>query len=425
MFLLTSLDAKNVLVHASKLEKAHLVIKRIIGFIFRLLKMAIYHFNATAISRSSGRSACAAAAYRAAEKITDQRTGIIYDFTRKGGVLYSEIMAPAGSQIWAISRAELWNRAEQAEDTSTRRATATTAREFNIALPHELDSDAQLASSREFALYLVTTYCVAVDFSIHEPSKEGDTRNYHVHFMLTDRRITDAGFADKVRELNIFNGGKANIASIREQWSKIANRFLDRAGVHEGIDHRSYKSQGLNREATTHLGVAAAALERRGETSERGDRNRVAQEINTLRAKLGEVGETMHALELAETCESKEAADTNHAESSNTLIAIAECGEFVSMNAEQYTAFSQPTSAGDFDPADITGRTPDSRSEAAALSEQQKLDQQKVTETLKPSATKITHEEMVKEAKAKAKAAKELRRMLALDHPSRDRSRGR
>ena len=362
--------------------------------------MAIYHFSATTISRSTGRSACAAAAYRAAEKITDERTGITYDFTKKGGVLYSEINAPAGSPKWTSSRAELWNSAEQAENASTRRATATTAREFNIALPHELDRDAHIALVREFALLIVTTYGVAVDFSIHEPGKDGDQRNHHVHLMLTDRRITDVGFTVKVRELNIFNGGKANIASIREQWAGIANRFLERAGVLEGIDHRSYKSQHIDREATTHLGVAATALERRGVATERGDRNRVAQEINALRKEFEEVGETMHAQELAERYEGKEVAKIEAKEKADAA-----------------------TSAGGFDQEDLSGRTPDSHRKAAALPEQHKFDQQKDTETPQPSATEMTYEERIKEAETKAKASKERRRMLERDHPRTGRGR--
>jgi hypothetical protein len=331
--------------------------------------MCIYHCSATTISRSSGRSACAAAAYRAAEKITDARTGITHDFTRKGGVIYSEILAPAGSPVWVTNRAELWNHAEQAEEKSTRRSTATTAREFNIALPHELDRDTQIASVHEFALYIVTTYGVAVDFSIHEPSNEGDKRNDHVHLMLTDRRITDAGFAGKVRELNIYNGGKAQIAAIRERWADIANRFLERAGIHDCIDHRCYKSQCNGREPTTHLGVAATALERRGVATERGNRNRVAQEVNALRAELEEVRETMIPVELPETYEGKKD-----------------------------------------DMAD-------------AFLEQHKFDHQKVTETPKISARKMTHEERIKEAEAKAKVARELRHQLERGHPRLGRGR--
>lgn len=337
--------------------------------------MAIYHCSAKTISRSAGRSACAAAAYRAGEKITDKRTGITHDFTRKDGVLYSEIFLPAGSPSWATNRSELWNSAELAEEKSTRRATATTAREFIIALPHELNSDDQLSLAREFAQYLVTTYGVAVDLCIHEPSKDGDKRNNHAHLLITDRRITDTGFAGKVRELNIANGGRANIVSIREHWAKITNRFLQKAGLHEGIDRRSYKALGINREATTHLGVVATALERRGVATKRGNRNRVARVINALREECEKIGESMPALELAETS-------------------------------------GQPTKVLEAAPK-----------LAATLSEQHKSAQQKDTETQKPLASKMTHEERIKEAMLKAKASKARRRLFERDQLMLDRGR--
>ena len=329
--------------------------------------MAIYHFSAATISRSSGRSSCAAAAYRAAETITDERTGTTYDFTRKCGVLYSEIIVPEGSPVWATNRAELWNHAEQAEDKSTRRATATTAREFNIALPDELDFDANLALVRELTQYIVANFGVAVDFSIHEPGKDGDKRNTHVHVMLTDRRITEAGFAGKVRELNIANGGRAHIAAIRKQWEGMANSFLERVGVREGIDCRSYKSQRIDRVATTHLGAAATALERRGVATKRGDRNRAVQAINAMRGAIGKHGETVQVQKLTETNKCK----------------------------------------------------------STVLPEQHKLDKQKTTETPRSLVRNMTNDERIKEAEIRAKASKERRRMLGLDRPSQGRDLGR
>ena len=405
------------------ITKAHLVIQRILVFIIWFINMAIFHCSATTISRSSGRSACAAAAYRAAVSIKDERTDITYDFTRKGGVIYSEIVTPAVSPAWASNRPELWNRAEKAEDASTRRAAATTAREFNIALPYELDTNAQIASAREFARYIVSTYAVVVDFSIHKPNDDGDKRNYHGHFMLTDRRITDLGFTDKVRELNIFNGGKAHISSIRAQWARIANHFLELAGVHASIDHRSYQAQGLDLEATTHLGVAAAAIELRGEMSKRGDLNRAAKSINVLRAELKEAGETMRTLEFVEMCDGTEDVNLSDAESRNISTVISGCSESVSMSAEKCREFLHAANVPSLDSTDMSERTPDSNSKEAGLSGQQKLDPQKLTQDLKLSATKITFEEWIKEPETQGKDSKERSRMLMLSHPSRGRDR--
>ena len=98
--------------------------------------MAIFHLQINTVSRSAGRSATAAAAYRAGEKIVDERTGEIHDYTRKGGVEASALFAPAGSPEWAADRAQLWNSAEGAEN----RKNSTVAREFVIALPAELSA---------------------------------------------------------------------------------------------------------------------------------------------------------------------------------------------------------------------------------------------------------------------------------------------
>lgn len=366
-----------------------------------VLEMAIYHCSVSVISRSAGRSSCAAAAYRAGEKITDVRTGLTHDFTRKGGVMYSEILAPAGSPVWATNRAELWNHAEQREEKSTRRATATTAREFRLALPHELNLDEQITLTRAFGQYLVNNYGVAVDFSIHAPDKEGDDRNFHAHVLITDRRITDAGFADKVRELSPQNGGRAHIIAIREKWAEIVNQHLERAGSMKRVDHRSYKSQCVEREPTKHLGGAANALERRGEKTERGNFNRAAAEINAIRAEIKALGEELHADELAEIYEGKADAEIKAIEKGT----------------------DKGASVGGIDSAVMSGSLADSRRKVVELSEQHKLDQQKATETPKPSATKMTHEARIKESEIKAKASRERRHMLELDHPRPGRGR--
>ncbi len=389
--------------------------------------MAIPHCSAKTISRSLGRSICAAAAYRSGGKIKDKRTGIIYDFTRKGGVLHSEIFVREGSPSWTTNRAELWNRAEQAEDKSTRRATATTARELIIALPHELDRYAQRNLAREFAQYLVITYGVAVDLCIHAPGKDADKRNDHAHLLLTDRRITEAGFADKVRELNIANGGRENIGSIREQWAKITNLFLERAGVHEKIDHRSYKSQGIDREATTHLGVAATALERRGVATKRGDRNRVAREINALREEFEKMCETMLALELAETYEVKETAEIEAIEEADavTITELITVTRSTFATQDVDTTKDKASNSNGFDPARTDGPTTDLSYEATALSVQHRLDQQTSVETPKQPATKMTLEDIINKAKKQVKEAKEHHGMLLPGHISRDRDRCR
>jgi hypothetical protein len=104
--------------------------------------VAIYHCSTKPLARSSGRSAVAAAAYRSGESLVDERQGLEHDYTRRSGVLHSELVLPEGAGQW--SRAALWNAAEQAE----KRKDARTAREWEVALPDELGE----AERRELAV---------------------------------------------------------------------------------------------------------------------------------------------------------------------------------------------------------------------------------------------------------------------------------
>ena len=280
-----------------------------------------YHCEAKMISRASGKCIVAAAAYRAGERLTNERTGLLHDFTRKGGVVYSEIMTPAGSPAWAADRSALWNEAERREDKSTRRATAQTGREFILALAHEISEEGRLQAIRAFAGFMVERYGVAVDFAIHEPHRDGDDRNHHAHVLTSTRRLTDAGFGGKVDELDRKATAKIELEAIRARWAEIENAAYEREGLQIRVDHRSYKAQGIEQTPTVHLGVEASGMERRGEVSDRGDLNREALSENTERARLmaefERVGEQIKAeetarLERAEKREEAAAIRTNN-----------------------------------------------------------------------------------------------------------------
>jgi Ti-type conjugative transfer relaxase TraA len=259
------------------------------------LIVANYHLAAKMVGRASGKSAVAAAAYRAGEKLADFRQGVSW-------VVRSEIIAPAGAPAWALDRQALWNGAEAREDKSTRRDTAQVAREFEISLPYELSREDREAAALELARYLVDTYGVVADVSFHDPHKEQDERNFHAHILTTTRVMTEDGLGAKVRELDSKATGPQHLAAIREKWADIANRHLEAAGLEARIDHRSYKDQGSDREATIHLGVAAAGMENRGEESERGDTNREIEARNAERERLKAEAEAIGAeiIDLAE-----------------------------------------------------------------------------------------------------------------------------
>ncbi len=236
--------------------------------------MAIYHFSMKPVSRRNGRSAVAAIAYRAAEKLLNERDGVTHDFSRKKGVLHSQIILPEHVQApWAYDREKLWNTAEFSE----KRKDARVAREFEIALPYELAAAQRLNAARAFAHELANRYGSAVDFAIHEPHREGDMRNHHVHLLMTVREITPAGLGEKTlierenRWLLARNSPTTDmqIADLRRCWESIANAHLAIAGSDRIIDHRAYSDRGYQIEPTVHMGVHATQIERRGSNLER------------------------------------------------------------------------------------------------------------------------------------------------------------
>ena len=221
--------------------------------------MAIYHLSVKTISRSAGRSATAAAAYRAGVEITDERTGEIHDYTRKGGVESAALILPDNAPEWARDRAQLWNAAEQAE----KRKNSTVAREFEIALHAELSPEQREKLAHDFARELVKRHGCAADVAIHAPGKEGDNRNHHAHILLTTRRLEPDGFGEKTRELDDQKTGKVIVTEWRERFATLQNERLREAGHSVQVDHRSLEAQGIEREATRHLGPTATAIERR------------------------------------------------------------------------------------------------------------------------------------------------------------------
>ena len=237
--------------------------------------MAIYHLSTKPVSRSSGRSAVASAAYRCAVLLTNHRDGLVHDFTRKEGVEHIEIVLPDGlSADWALDRSALWNAAEFAE----KRKDARVAREFEIALPHELSPEGRLKAARAFAQDLANRYGAAVDFAIHSPSEHGDIRNYHAHVLMTTRQVGRTGLGEKTclehKNARLLAHGMATtdmqLRDIRQAWEGIANRQLQREGLDVRIDHRSHVERGLELSPTEHMGVHASQMQQQGMAVERG-----------------------------------------------------------------------------------------------------------------------------------------------------------
>lgn len=227
--------------------------------------MAIYHLSAKAVSRSKGRSATAAAAYRAGAEIHDQRSGQTHDYRRKQGVEHCQLILPDSAPAWAENRAALWNAAEQAE----KRKDACVAREYEVALPAELTARQRTGLALAMARELVHQQGGAVDVAIHAPGRGGDVRNHHAHLLCTTRRLTPDGLGDKLASERAGRNRRADLEALRQRWADLTNDHLARAGQTARIDHRSLNEQGELRLADLHLGPAATALTRRHQPSRR------------------------------------------------------------------------------------------------------------------------------------------------------------
>lgn len=260
------------------------------------LIVAIYHCSIKIGSRDKGQSAIAAAAYRSGSKLYEKETGLSPDYTKKQGVVYSEISLCANAPQAFQDRATLWNAVQEIESAKNARLW----REIEVALPIEFSREQQIDVVRKYVAQL-TAQGMCADWSIHD---KGDG-NPHAHIMLTTRSILDNGSwapkSKKVYDLDengekIFQktdktgrkqykshkedfnnwNEKERVEEWRSAWAKCCNELL----AEKKIDHRSYKRQNAEKIPTIHEGYAARAIEHRGEISERVEYNRAVKELN-------------------------------------------------------------------------------------------------------------------------------------------------
>lgn len=226
--------------------------------------MAIYRLEVKTISRSTGQSAVAKAAYRTRSDLTDQRTGERYDYRRRAAI------GPTGTYVSGkaadIPTAELWNAAEASEI----RKNATVAREVILALPAELDAEAHLRLVASFTREISFRHKLAAEFAIHHPSEhpEADQRNHHAHVMLTTRRVNrgEAGelvFGEKSRELDGRGTGSGEITAWREIWEDQVNAALARNGHDARVSSKSLAAQNIDRVPQERLGPRRTAMLRK------------------------------------------------------------------------------------------------------------------------------------------------------------------
>ena len=245
--------------------------------------MAIYHFSAKVIQRSAGRSAVAAAAYRSASNLADERVGRSHDYTAKEGVVHSEIMLPAGApERWQAvddppeagrsARERLWNEVEAIE----RRKDAVLAREVEFALPRELSQAEGIALAQEFVPRQFVSRGMVADLNVHWSKDPDGEVKPHAHVMLSMREIDGDGFGKKQRAWN----DVGLLRDWREGWAEMANARLAELGHDIRIDHRSLRDQGIELEPQHKIGPAGARREERGEDAERAAEHRAIARRN-------------------------------------------------------------------------------------------------------------------------------------------------
>ncbi len=225
--------------------------------------MAIYHLHAKVISRATGRSAVAAAAYRSASELHDERLGRPHDFTNKSGVIHSEVLLPEGSHAPArlLDRAALWNEVERVEV----RKDAQLVREVEFSIPREMPKDEGIRLVRDFVQEQFVSHGMVADLNVHwDIGPDGEPKP-HAHVMLATREVGPDGFGRKVREWN----RTELLLEWRERWAGLANERLAALGLDVAIDHRSYAQQGIALEPQNKIGPAGARREDRGEQAER------------------------------------------------------------------------------------------------------------------------------------------------------------
>ncbi len=228
----------------------------------RMPSMSLEFARTNILSRSAGHSAVKAAAYRAGERLFDERIGLTVDYSHRADeVCHSQILLPDGADVALLDRTTLWSSVEDRENQHNRRASAQLAKDHILALPRELSPEDQTAMARAFAESEFVSKGLVVDLAIHDHS-EG---NPHAHLMTTTRRLEGSVFTDKARDLNgrFIGGQKMNeAAQLRHSWAAFQNAWF----VKRGIDAQVHNHDGQDYAAEVHLGPAKAMGERGVET---------------------------------------------------------------------------------------------------------------------------------------------------------------
>ena len=265
--------------------------------------MALFHFTVDQMKRSEGQSAIASAAYRSGERLYSEYYGEYSDYTRKGGVICSDILLPSHAPPEFADRQTLWNAVEQVE----RGKKAQLAYSFEIALQNEFTIEENIALARQFLLDNFVSRGMTVDVAFHEKETEGGgLPNPHFHFLCPMRPMNPDGTwgfkqhrvyrldedGNRIRDQNgkfLFDavpttdwGSPETLEHWRKAWADVCNAKFEEKGLDVRIDHRSYLRQGVDLLPTVHEGATVRAMEKKGIRTEKGEFNRWIKATNAV-----------------------------------------------------------------------------------------------------------------------------------------------
>ena len=263
--------------------------------------MALYHYSLNHVKRSEGHTAIAAAAYRSGEKLYDRYYGEVQDYTKKGGVIMSEILMPDYVPERLADRETLWYEVENHEN----RKDAQLAYSFDFALQNELSVEENIEIARRYIMENFVAKGMICDVAVHDPDKgEGGIPNPHVHVLVPIRPVnTNGEWGEKRLHIPVFDEdgkpvlnkkgkqkyddpfttdwGKPETLEIwRENWAKIVNEKFAEKGLSCRIDHRSNEDRGLDEIPQVHEGSAVRRMEKRGIKTYKGEWNRWVKKTN-------------------------------------------------------------------------------------------------------------------------------------------------
>ena len=260
--------------------------------------MAFFHFHSSVGKRSAGQSSVASASYRAGEMLVDERTGVVHDYQKKGGIIEKMILLPDNAPRSFQDRGKLWNEVEKVE----KRKDAQVYREFELALPSEMTDEQRSALVKAWVEKNLVSRGMVADVCIHR-SRDKKTKkrgkNYHAHILCTLRKIDDSGkFGKKEREWN----ERELICSLRKDWAETLTKSMNELGINETFSERSYRDRGIEREPQIHHGGFADRIEVNEQIRERNaERDALTQTLDSLDKQIAQIEKSAQTRQRADS----------------------------------------------------------------------------------------------------------------------------